>query len=109
MSEASNYDQTIHLVAQLVLHMTLHATQHERLQYHMQTAQLVFVELAAFVLSSVLDVLGEPLVKLIMRVEQAWHNEMQQSPQFYTRATSTRDEVDGRYTHLAWNSEWAYR
>ena len=70
------------LLAKFVLHMSLDTTKHERLQDHMQTAQLVFVELAAFVLSSVLDVLGEPLVELIVGVKQTRHNEVQEGPQF---------------------------
>ena len=62
--------------------MALDATQHERLQDHMKTAKLMLVELAALVLSSILDVLREPLVELIVGVEQARHNEMQEGPQF---------------------------
>ena len=43
----------------------------------------MFVEFAAFILCCVLNVLGEPLAELVVRVKEAWHNEMQQSPQFY--------------------------
>ena len=47
----------------------------------MQTTELMLVELATFVLRSILDVFGEPFVELVVRVEQARHNEMQQGPQ----------------------------
>ena len=62
--------------------MPLNATQHEWLQNHVQTTKLVLVQLAAFVLSRILDVLREPLVELIVGVEQARHDEVQEGPQF---------------------------
>ena len=68
------------LVTELVLHVPLYTTQHERFEDHMKTAQLMLVELAALVLRSILDVLGEPLVELVMRIEQTRHDEMQQRP-----------------------------
>ena len=47
----------------------------------MQPPELTFVELAALVLRSILDILGEPLVELIMRVKKAGHDEMEQCPE----------------------------
>ena len=69
------------LLAQLILDVTLNATQHEGLEDHMQTSQLMLVQLATFVLCSVLNIFGEPFVELVMRIEQTGHNEMQKSPQ----------------------------
>ena len=62
--------------------MALHTTQHEGLQDHMQSPELMLVKPAALVLSGILDLLGEPFVELVMRVEQTWHDEVKQSPQF---------------------------
>jgi hypothetical protein len=42
----------------------------------MQTSELMFVEFAAFILSRVLDILREPLVELVVRIEESWHDEM---------------------------------
>jgi hypothetical protein len=36
----------------------------------------MFVEFAALILGSVLDILGEPLVELVVRIEECWHDEM---------------------------------
>jgi hypothetical protein len=36
----------------------------------------MFVEFAPFILSRVLNIFGEPLVELVMRVKQAWHDEV---------------------------------
>jgi hypothetical protein len=41
-----------------------------------ETTKLMFVEFAAFVLSCVLNVLGEPLAELVVRVKETWHDEM---------------------------------
>ena len=60
--------------------MTLDTTQHERLEDHVQTPQLMFVELAALVLGGVLDVLGEPFVELVMGIEETRHDEVQKRP-----------------------------
>ena len=60
--------------------MALDATQHERLQDHMKTAKLMLVELAALVLSSVLDVLREPFVELVMGIEETRHDKVQKRP-----------------------------
>ena len=46
--------------------MPLHTAQHERLENHMQPAQLVLIELAALVLCGILNVLGEPFIEFIM-------------------------------------------
>ena len=62
--------------------MSLNTTQHEWLQNHVQTTKLVLVQFAAFILSRILDVLREPLVELIVGVEQTRHNEVQEGPQF---------------------------
>lgn len=65
-----------HLLAQFVLNVFLDTTQHERFEDHMQSTKLVFVEFVALIFRSILDVLREPLVELVVRVEQARHNEM---------------------------------
>ena len=62
--------------------MPLDTTQHEWFKDHVETPQLVLVELAALILRCVLDILREPLVELVVRVEQARHDEVQESPQF---------------------------
>jgi len=42
----------------------------------MQTTKLMFVEFAAFILGRILDVLREPLVELVVRIKEGWHDEM---------------------------------
>ena len=74
-------DVKLDLVSKLLLHMLLDTTQHEWLQDHMQSPQLVFVELSV-TLCVTLNVLGEPLAELVVRVEQARHDEMKKSPKF---------------------------
>ena len=69
-----------YLLAEFVLDVTLDSSQHKGLEDHVKTSELVFVQLASFVFCSVLDVLGEPLIELVMRVKKAGHNEMQKSP-----------------------------
>ena len=70
----------MYLITKFVLNMTLHSTQHEGFQDHVQPPKLVLIQLTTLVLRSVLDDLRKPLVELIMRVEQTRHNEMQQGP-----------------------------
>ena len=66
------------LLAEFVLDVLLDTTQHERLQDHMQTTKLTLIQLAAFVLrGSGLDIFREPLIELVVRVEQAGHDEVQ--------------------------------
>lgn len=60
--------------------MAFHTTQHEGLQDHMQAAQLMFIQLAAFVLRGILNILREPLVELVVGIEQTGHDEVKQSP-----------------------------
>ena len=71
----------MYLITKFVLNMTLHSTQHEGFQDHVQPPKLVLIQFTALVLRSILDVFREPLVELIMRIEQTWHDEMQQGPQ----------------------------
>lgn len=61
--------------------MPLHATEHEWLEDHVETAELVLVEFTPFVLRGVLDVLGEPFTEFIMRVEETRHDEVKERPQ----------------------------
>jgi hypothetical protein len=63
--------------------MPLDSAQHEGLEDHVQPAQLVLIQLAALVLRGILNIFGEPLIELIMGVEQARHDEMQECPKFY--------------------------
>jgi hypothetical protein len=77
-----------YLLAQFILHVFLDTTQHERFEDHMQSAKLVFVELVALVLSSVLNILREPFVELVMGIEQTRHDEVQQCPKLCTRGIS---------------------
>lgn len=42
----------------------------------MQTTKLMFIESATFILSCVLNILREPLVELVVRIEEAWHDKM---------------------------------
>jgi hypothetical protein len=51
----------------------------------------MFIELAPFILRCVLNVLREPLAELVVRIKEAWHDEMQQSPQLYTAASINRE------------------
>ena len=70
----------MYLITKFVLNMTLHSTQHEGFQDHVQPPKLVLIQFTTLVLCSILNVFREPLVELIMRVEQTRHNEMQQGP-----------------------------
>lgn len=36
----------------------------------------MLIQFAAFILCRVLNVFGEPLVELVVRVKQAWHDEV---------------------------------
>ena len=65
-----------HLLAQFVLYVFLDTTQHERFQDHMQSTKLVIVEFVALIFSSILNVLREPLIELVMGVEQTRHDEV---------------------------------
>ena len=75
--------QALYLVSKLVLHIFLDTTQHERLQYHVQAPDLVFVDVVlAFILSMTFDIFGEPFHKFVVRIEQSGHYEVQQCPEF---------------------------
>ena len=76
-------------MTQLVLHVLLNATEHEGLQDRVQALQLLLVQ-RALLLRVRLDVLGEPLLELLVRVEQLGHDEVQQRPQLGHRV------LDGR-------------
>lgn len=67
-------------VRELVFNVLLHSAKHERFEDHMQTGQVLLVD-ARLVLGMRLDVFGEPFVELLVRIEQRWHDEMQQGPQ----------------------------
>jgi len=56
--------------------MSFNTPKHERLQDHVQSPQLMFIELTSFVLGRILDILGEPLIEFIMRIKETWHNEV---------------------------------
>ncbi|KAH6603254.1 hypothetical protein Trco_008029 [Trichoderma cornu-damae] len=73
-------DVHLNLVAQLLLHVLLHAAEHERLQDHVEALQLVLVELGV-ALRVGLDVLGKPFAELVVRIEERRHDEVQQGPQ----------------------------
>jgi hypothetical protein len=73
----------LNLLAKLVLHMSFDSSKHEGLENHVQTPELVLAHVAlSFLLRSVLNVLGEPFVELVVRIEETWHDEMEQSPKF---------------------------
>ena len=97
------------LVTKLVLHMPLNTTQHEGLQDHVEATKLVFVELAALVLGRILDVLREPLVELVVRVEQARHDKVEQSPQFCTEIRYDGTRCSAGAAHPASSFGWEYR
>jgi len=58
-----------HLLAQFVLDVFFDTTQHKRLEDHMQSTKLVFIEFIALILCGILDVLREPFVELVMGIE----------------------------------------
>lgn len=60
--------------------MPLDSSQHEGLENHVQAAQLMLVEFATLVFSSILDVFRKPFVELVVRVEQTGHDEVQKRP-----------------------------
>ena len=68
----------------------------------------MFIELAALVFGGVFYVFGEPLVKLVVRVKQARHDKVQQSPQLFKRYEYVSHGLIG-YSHLAWSSGLEYR
>ena len=70
----------IYLIAEFVLNMTLHSTQHEGFQDHVQPPKLVLIQLTTLVLRSILNVLREPFVELVMGIEETRHDEVQKRP-----------------------------
>ena len=72
---------TPHLITEFILNVTFHSPQHKRLQDRMKTTELVLVEPAALILRGIFNILGEPFIELVMRIEQAGHDEVQQGPQ----------------------------
>jgi len=59
-----------YLVSELVLHVFLDASEHERLQYHVQALDLVLVDIAfAFILGMAFYIFRKPFYELIVRVE----------------------------------------
>ena len=73
-------DILLHLVPKFLLYMGLDTAQHEGFEDHVQTLQLVLIELRV-ALSMAFDILGEPVAELVVGVEQGGHDEMKQSPQ----------------------------
>jgi hypothetical protein len=72
-----------YLFSQLVLDVSLHAAQHERLENHMKPTQLMLIEPSSTRPSSSFNILREPFRELVMRVEQTRHDEMKQGPELY--------------------------
>jgi hypothetical protein len=60
-----------YLLAEFVLHIVLDTAQHKRFDDHMQSTKLASIEPATLVPGSILNVPGEPLVGLVMRIENA--------------------------------------
>ena len=60
--------------------MPFYASKHKGLENHVETPELVLVQLAALVLRCILDILGKPFIEFIVRVEKARHDEVQQRP-----------------------------
>eukprot|EP00958_Prasinococcus_capsulatus_P003142 scaffold279_cov369-Prasinococcus_capsulatus_cf.AAC.7 len=79
----------LRLLGHLRLDVALDAPQHEGLDDLVQSAQLVLVERVTTV-SVTLDALAEPLVEMLVRVEERGHDEVQQRPQLGHRI------LDGR-------------
>jgi hypothetical protein len=73
-----------HLVTELVLDVLLDTTEHERLEDHVKSPQLMLVH-RSLVLGVALDVLGEPLAELVVRVEEGRHDEVEEGPEFVHR------------------------
>ena len=67
-----------------MLNVLLEASKHEWLQDHMQALQLMLVKLS-LVHAVLLDVLGEPLLKLLVIIEELRHDEVKQCPQLSHR------------------------
>ena len=67
----------------------------------------MLVQLAALVFSGIFNVFREPFIELIVRVEEARHDEMQECPKLYqcTTVFSTRRVRELLNTDLAWSSE----
>ena len=68
------------LVGEFVFDVLLDTPEHEGLEYHVESAELVGVD-GGLALDVVLDVLGEPLAELLVGVEQRRHDEVQQRPE----------------------------
>lgn len=64
----------------------------------------MLIELATLILSRVLNILREPLVEFIMRIEQTRHDEMQQGPQLYRMYKFRARKSYNTVTHLASSS-----
>lgn len=57
------------------------ASQHERLEYEVEPRHLLLVHLAPGPLGVSLDVLAEPLLELVVGVEQGRHHEVKEGPE----------------------------
>ena len=68
------------LRAYFLLNISLKTAQHKGLEHGMQSLELVLVELA-LVHARRLDVLREPLLELLVIVEQLWHDKVKQGPE----------------------------
>ena len=67
-----------------MLHISLNSPQHERLEDHVEPGELALVQ-SRLLLSVALNVAGEPLVELLVRVKHGGHDEVEQSPQLLHR------------------------
>ena len=67
----------------------------------------MFVQLASLVFSSIFNVFREPFVKLIVRVEETRHDEVQEGPELYHHAIvfSAQNVRVLLRADLAWNFE----
>jgi hypothetical protein len=82
-----------HLVAELILDVLLDAPEHERLEDHVQSPELVLVVFAAALLvGCVFDVAREPLAELVVRIEETRHDEVKQRPELCRRQVQATDQ-----------------
>lgn len=66
-----------HLVTKLILDVTFHPAQHERLQDDMKATELMLVQVIAFVFGGIFYVFREPFVEFIVRIKEAGHDEVE--------------------------------
>lgn len=92
-------DVDLDLIGELILHILLDTPQHERLEDHVQSSQLMRIH-GTVLVGIAFDVLGKPFAEFVVRVEEGGHDKMQQGPKFCDNAISKTETVTDQPTSI---------